>query len=53
MKRKYKRKAALKDRKTAPVRKGQRGQGFLSSFFLKKAENLLLRQIGKTALKKL
>ena len=32
MKRKYKRRAAPKGRKRRPVIKGQRGQGFLSSF---------------------
>ena len=48
MKRKYKRKAAPKDR--TPIRKGQRGQGFLSG--LKQiAKNPLVKQIGKTALK--
>ena len=51
MKKKYKRRAAPKDRRIRPVRKGQRGRGFFSS--LKKIDkNSLVRQIGKTALKK-
>ena len=35
MKRKYRRRAAPKGRRRGPVRKGQRGQGFLSSFLKK------------------
>ena len=51
MKRKYKRRAAPKSRRRRPVRKGQRGRGFLSSL-RKVAKNPLVRQIGKTALEK-
>ena len=51
MKRRYRIRAGPKGKRRRPIRKGQRGRGFLSS--LKKiAKNLLLRQIGKTALKK-
>ena len=50
MKRKYKRRAAPKSRRR-PVRKGQRGRGFLSSL-RKIAKNPLVRQMGKTALEK-
>ena len=51
VKRRYRTRAAPKGKRRRPIRKGQRGRGFLSS--LKKiAKNLLLRQIGKTALKK-
>ena len=50
MKRRYRRRAAPKGRRRRPIRKGQRGRGFLSS--LKKiAKNPLVRQIGKIALK--
>ena len=50
-KRRYRTRAALKDRRRRPIRKGQRGRCFLSS--LKKiAKNPLVRQIEKTALKK-
>ena len=49
MKRKYKRRATPKSRRR-PVRKGQRGRGFLSS--LKKIANSpTVRELGKTALK--
>ena len=51
MKRKYKRRAAPKGRRRRPVRKGQRGRGFLSS--LKKiGNNPTVRQLGKMPLKK-
>ena len=50
-KKKNKRRAAPKDRRIRPVRKGQRGRGFFSSF-KKIDKNSLVRQIGKTALKK-
>ena len=50
MQRRYRRRAAPKGRRRRPIRKGQRGRGFLSS--LKKiAKNPLVRQIGKIALK--
>ena len=51
MKRKYKRRAAPKSRRRRPVRKGQRGRGFLSSL-RKMAKNPLVRHVGKTALEK-
>ena len=51
MKRRYRTRAAPKGGRKRPIRKGQRGQGFLSS--LKKvANNPPVRQIGKTALRK-
>ena len=51
MKRRYRTRAAPKGRRRRPVRKGQRGGGFLRS--LKKiAKNPLVSQIGKAALKK-
>ena len=52
MKRRYRTRAAPKGgRRRRPLRKGQRGGGFLRS--LKKiAKNPLVRQIGKPALKK-
>ena len=50
MKRKKKR-AASKGRRRRLVTKGQKGQGFLSSF-KKIANNATVRQLGKTALKK-
>ena len=50
MKRKYKRRVAPKGRRRRPVRKGQRGRVFHSSF--KEANNPTVRQLGKTALKK-
>ena len=50
MRRQNRRRVAPKGRRRIPLRKGQRGRGFLSS--LKKiAKNPLVRQIGKTALK--
>ena len=49
MKRRYRRRAAPKGRRR-PIRKGQRGRGFLSSL-KKTAKNPLVRQIGKIALK--
>ena len=49
MKRNYKKRAAPKSRRGRPVRKGQRGRGFLSR---KIAKNPLVRQMGKTALEK-
>ena len=51
MKRRYRTRAARKGRRRRLIRKGQRGRGFLSSF-KKVAKNPLVRQIGKTALKK-
>ena len=51
MKRRYRTRAVPKRKRRRPIRKRQKGQGFLSS--LKKiAKNPLVRQIGKTALKK-
>ena len=50
-KRRYRTRAAPKGRRRGPIRKGQIGQGFLSSLE-KIAKNPLVRQIGKTALKK-
>ena len=50
MRRQNRRRVATKGRRRRPLRKGQRGRGFLSS--LKKiAKNPLVRQIRKTALK--
>ena len=51
MKRKYKRRAAPKGGRRRPVRKKQRGCGFLSSL-KKKANNPIVRQLGKNALEK-
>ena len=52
LKRKYKRRAVSKGRRRRAITKGQRGRDFLSS--LKKiAKKPLVRQIGKTPLKKL
>ena len=51
MKRRYRIRAAPKGRRRRPIRKGQRGRGFLSS--LKTiAKNPPVRQIGKTVLGK-
>ena len=51
MRRKYTRRAARRGRRRRPVRKGHRDWGFLSSL-RKISKNPLVRQIGKTALKK-
>ena len=51
MKRRYRKRAASKGRRRGPIRKGQKGWGFLRS--LKTiAKNPPVRKIGKTVLRK-